>query len=160
MTILLKESFVVVKNPGGNSPRTSDCSTKGCHRKTSEGKPYCLQCLDQLPYVNGVKKAIETRKSETARAACGEWQHIDLQGTYCSDILTLLRKKAMSPKKLALMVDVPLESMDSYLKALRHAGLVKTFALKVKPTKPNQPRKLVAITDEGRQAATILWESR
>jgi predicted transcriptional regulator len=138
--------------------KSFDCATEECEGKTSDSKPYCIKCLDNLPYISEVKKTLSLREAEISVAASPEWSKIDLSGTFCSDILTFLRRKCVTPRRLAVAVDLPPEAITGYVLALRAEGLVKLCKLRGKPG--SQARLIVAITDKGKKVAEDLWERR
>lgn len=37
------------------------CRTKGCGFRTSGRKPFCLMCIDKLPYVKKIKAELSSR---------------------------------------------------------------------------------------------------
>jgi len=141
--------------------RSGLCNTDGCTKKTSESKPYCINCLGSLAYVSEVQKTIEAREKELTVAATKDgWKDINLDGTFCSDILTFLRVKAQSPDKLALLTDIPPAAMRGYIRALRAAGLLKVCQLKTPEDESSTTKLVLVLTDKGREVANAMWKTR
>jgi len=66
------------------------CSVVGCKNTPSERKPYCIDHLDRLPLTSQLMQEVARRDAEVKRAAAGEWQHIDTNGSVAEEILDLL----------------------------------------------------------------------
>jgi len=74
----------------GSDPR-DPCLFVGCGNIPTGRKPYCIEHLDRIPGAADLMREVERREAEIARAALGQWRHIDTAGSVAEEILDLLR---------------------------------------------------------------------
>lgn len=139
-------------------PARELCRVQGCGHSTTERKPYCIDHLDRLPYVQELREALVHRDSEEAAAASRKgWRAVDPTGSRAREIIDQLAVKgAQTPKRLAITVEIRPTSLENYLSALERAGLVKTLTL---GSRRGTPRKVVTLTDDGRREAVEVDET-
>lgn len=103
------------------------CLVGGCLEIPTEGKPYCVDHLARLPYVDRLQESLARRRAEIARASRPEsWTGIDVRGVVAKEILDEIGPHgAMTPERLAQRVAIPRRALSNYLLALERAGLVE-----------------------------------
>lgn len=111
------EPFVVRAHP---------CRVETCTKGTAEGKPYCIDHLDLLPYVAKLRQGVEQRDRELAAAERGE---VAVDSSIAADLLEWMRENpgAKPTADVARAVGMPLPTTESLLDALRRAGFVERF---------------------------------
>ncbi|HZU99633.1 MAG TPA: hypothetical protein VFF73_23180 [Planctomycetota bacterium] len=94
--------------------RTS-CTVAGCPNDTNGRKPFCIEHLDRLPYVQELLAELSRREVGIDGAGHAEdvLDHLELHGT-----ATLGR--------LAREVHVPKKKLETCVAALERAGIVET----------------------------------
>jgi hypothetical protein len=97
-----------------------ECTAPGCHQLTTGRKPYCLDHLDNLPYVHWLKTELERRRSGAATgsmdAVADIVEHLEVHG-------------AVTLGALAREVQMPMKRLDSCVAKLQKAGLVEKDTL-------------------------------
>jgi len=138
-------------------PAREVCRVQGCGHVTTERKPYCIDHLDQLPYVRELQAHLASREAEESAAASRKgWRAVDPSGSRAREIIDQLAVKgAQTPKRLAITVELRPISLENYLGALERAGLVKTLTL---GSRRGTPRRVVTLTDEGKKEAVNIEE--
>lgn len=116
------------------------CRVPGCLIKTSMGKPYCLEHLDNMPYYLGIKKNIDTIYVEISkmdvecpgRVIKAKPGQVDPDllvpdSIVANDILLYLTygDYPVSVEVLAKMLWLPLLATQNYVKYLKKKRLVK-----------------------------------
>lgn len=129
----------------------------GCGRPTTERKPYCIEHLDRLPYVQDLQAELQMREAEELAAAGRKgWRAVEIDGSRAREIIDQLAVRgAQTPKRLAITVEIKPSSLENYLAALERAGLVHTLTL---GSRRGTPRKVVTLTDDGKKHAVALDE--
>ena len=108
-----------------------ECRYEGCAKATTGRKPYCIEHIEALEYVKRLLEEIKARSAEEEKARIEDWRAINIQGTRSREIVEALRAKGIvSIKRLALDVDLPVEILDIYLRALRRARCVRMRQVK------------------------------
>lgn len=106
---LERESEGRKKRKGRRPVRLGPCSAEGCARLASHGKPFCLEHLEQLPYVQEVLAGIAQRAREVSAPsppahgilACDLVSHLLHRGT--GTVLRLARELDVDPDALLLV---------------------------------------------------------
>lgn len=126
------------RRKGSRRVSFSGCSAQGCERHTTNGKPYCLDHLDQLPSVQAVRATLARVEAEDTAAARGE---ASVDAVRAQDVVVRLRCfGACSPARLAIDVEMAHAltererrrndlALEGYLDALERAGLVRRLVL-------------------------------
>jgi hypothetical protein len=138
-------------------PAREACHVPGCGRATTERKPYCIEHIDRLPYVQELQAELAHRDAEEVAAASRRgWRAVDTEGSRAREIIDQLAVKgAQTPKRLAITVEIRPGSLENYLGALERAGLVKTLTL---GSRRGTPRRVVTLTADGQKKAVPLVE--
>ena len=138
-------------------PAREVCRVQGCGHVTTERKPYCIEHIDRLPYVQELQAELAHRDAEEVAAASRRgWRAVNTDGSRAREIIDQLAVKgAQTPKRLAITVEIRPNSLENYLGALERAGLVKTLTL---GSRRGTPRKVVTLTNEGQKKAVPLDE--
>jgi hypothetical protein len=126
-----------------------------CKGNATEGKPYCIDHLDNLPYVQLLKSVEVERTGEEhrARSPRNKSHLINIQGSRCKEILAQLKVKgAQTPKRLAISTELNNIAIDNFLKALSNAGLIED---KLVGSRRGTPRRVVMLTEAGQAAVDI-----
>ena len=128
------------------------CSFRGCAsgKRPTERKPFCIDHLAELPYVKELRAHLAGMEGEALVAQRQGSRAVDTKGARAQEILELLSRGAMSPKRLRIVIgdpSLPERAVDYYLRALRLAGLVDVMTLgSIRGT----PRTVVDLTPAGR----------
>src|SRR4051794_13760763 len=83
-------------------PSRAVCGADGCGRPTTERKPFCIEHLDRLPYVEELQAQLLKREQEE-QAASGKqaWRAVDPEGSRAREIIDQLAVRgAQTPKRL------------------------------------------------------------
>jgi hypothetical protein len=146
--MLLKQSKRQIFDLDDDARRARTCLAPRCARTTNAGKLYCEEHVERMPYVRELLREIERRDAEEASAAVGSgWQKIDAEGSHAKEILSQLAQTgAETPKRLAVTVSLARASLEGYLKALGHAGLIQVLTL---GSRRGTPRRVVDLTPLG-----------
>lgn len=138
-------------------PAREACHVDGCGRPTTERKPYCIEHIDRLPYVQELQAQLAHRDAEEVAASSRRgWRAVDTDGSRAREIIDQLAVRgAQTPKRLAITVEIRPNSLENYLGALERAGLVKTLTL---GSRRGTPRRVVTLTNEGEKKAVPLDE--
>ena len=78
------------------------CLFAGCGNTPTGRKPYCIEHLDRIPGAADLMREVGRREGEIARAALGQWRHIDTSGSVAEEILDLLH--AEGPLKVTTIL--------------------------------------------------------
>jgi len=120
------------------------CSHPGCRESTTANKPYCLEHIDELPYVKQLLQEIARRE-----ATGGE---TDPTGPDAADVLRQLDVHgAMTLPRLAREIELPPERLMKLLRALQTAGRVAL--LELRDDRGKRRRIVQPISSTGRPAA-------
>lgn len=106
------------------------CRVARCGRKTAEGKPFCIEHLDKLPYVRTLRRELAARAAEERVAATpnGSWA-VSVHGARAKEIVQELARGARTTERLALTTELTPAALAGYLEALERAGLVRVLTL-------------------------------
>jgi hypothetical protein len=108
--------------------KRSFCMHAGCSKKTSDGKPYCLDHVGLLPHPMRVLDEIGRRDAEIELASTEEgWKSVDPGGLVAEELIRCLERNGGSAsfKRLALEGQINAAAAEGYVKALVQAGLVR-----------------------------------
>jgi hypothetical protein len=101
-------------------PKRGDCGVVGCPGTTTGNKPYCLDHLDELPYVRRLKGEIARRDGEASGAVPA-----DPEGPTAAEILRLLAMLGpMSPGRLSREVELAPKLVEKLVQGLEARGAV------------------------------------
>jgi len=139
-------------------PAREVCRAQGCGHVTTERKPYCIDHLDQLPYVRELQAQLSNRDAEEQAATSRiGWRAVDPTGSRAREIIDQLAVKgAQTPRRLAITVELRPTSLENYLGALERAGLITTLTL---GSRRGTPRRVVTLTDEAKTHAVYVEET-
>lgn len=116
--------------PGSHLPKSDSCWK--CGNFTAFGKPWCILHLDQLDYVQQIKRELEVRAHEEANAH-KKFARIDLKGTRATEILDLIAYRgALTLSRISSELDLPRKALKGYLARLEQAGMLSTGTLLTK----------------------------
>jgi hypothetical protein len=125
------------------------CGVHGCRTVPTGHKPYCIDHLDQLPYVQWLKSELARRDEDAVKAA--RHRPIDPEGPLARDIRgQLALHGTMTFGRLSRELLVSMPEIASYVKALERAGVVETAQLR---DRQGRVRPTVALTGQGFRAA-------
>lgn len=112
-------------------PRTRHCSAANCARATREGKPFCSEHVERLPYVQGLLDQLAAREDEEDRVRKRGTRAVDPNGLTAREILLSLWVNGdRTVARLARELNMDFETLKVYVAALKRKGLVT-----VKPTR-------------------------
>jgi len=103
-----------------------------CKEPTSDGKPYCIKHIEQLPQSLAVQSKIEARDEELRVIAARGARAVDLEGVCAREVLAVLAQGPQTVKKLTVALDMPPAVRDALVSALSRAGKIKTIESVVK----------------------------
>lgn len=133
------------------SEKFTECRV--CKTRTTEGKPYCIEHLDNLPYAAKLMAERQERDDEEA-VAMGSWRKVDTKSSRSQEILCqVAHGGAMTPARLAIKLEVQKKAMWGYCMALQNVGLVQILKL---GSRRGTPRMVVDLTDSGKSEARRL----
>jgi len=150
-------SVVGTLRPGGVGfapKRTRDaerqmCGVRGCKEVPTGRKPYCIDHLDQLPYVQWLLGELHRRDEEADQAA--KRRPIDPDGPLARDIRgQLALHGTMTFGRLSRELLVSVAEIETYVRALERAGIVETSKLR---DRQGRVRPTVALKGHGFRAA-------
>ena len=100
-----------------------ECLEPGCYKRTREGKPYCSEHLDRIPYVARIMEEHAARKKEAEEGPKGDSHYID-------DIIILLTHSPRTTDGLAKDLRIPKPIVQQIIMIMRRKKIVrlgKTF---------------------------------
>jgi hypothetical protein len=95
-----------------------------CHEATSDGKPVCIEHLDQIPEIVAIKGKISMIDAERERLAKGK-RGVARDSVLVREVLGMLKAKPMSIEKIAQDLDLHEESSRAIVDALVRRGIVR-----------------------------------
>lgn len=111
-------------NPTGRKKPTH-CDQAGCSQATREGKPYCSDHVEELPYVLQVQARIEAREAELAAVSKRGARAVDVHGIVAREVLcSLWIHGERSVARLARELNVEFELLLLYISRLRKAKMI------------------------------------
>lgn len=123
---MFNQRFQDVRIPHVSDRRPAPkCEADGCHETTRNGKPYCTEHVELLPYVNRLMEQLEQRDAELDRVSKRGPRMVDPQGITAQEIL--LQLKLYGGRTIArLSRDLMLDEnvVESYGRALAKLGCV------------------------------------
>lgn len=124
------------------------CDMEGCSQATREGKPYCSDHVEELPYVLEVQQRIAAREDEQAEAAKRGARAIDPYGPTARDILlSLWVNGERSVARLAREMNLDFQLVQEYVKRLKKAKLIEQIPARRGAGKAKLTPELAAIED-------------
>lgn len=75
----------------GSDGQARPCSIKGCHETTNNGKFYCTEHINKLPYVEDLVSRIERRKKEDYEVKIKGPDAVNFSGITAKEIILRLR---------------------------------------------------------------------
>ncbi len=100
------------------------CPSTGCKEP---GDPFCPRHFERMPYAIHLLGEIAEQDEEVAKAKAGRWQEIDVQGPAAQEFLSVVRRRGeVSLRRAGLNCFKSAEAGESYMRALRQAGLMRT----------------------------------
>ena len=89
-----------------------------CRSETTASKPFCIDHLDHLPYVQFLRAYVEVREFEAENASTG----VNLNGLLAAEILELLNRRApMAVPAVAKTLDLSPDVVEHYMAKLVEA---------------------------------------
>lgn len=105
----------------------SSCSVFGCTVHATNGKPFCIEHLDRLPYAASVSAAATQREREVEDAARGI---APADAAVAQDVHEWLLEHPLAPPgDMAHAIGVSLAVAERFLEALERAGRVERVEL-------------------------------
>jgi len=122
--------------------KTRSPSTRGecgiCKAQTREGKSYCPEHIERMPYVSAISQEIKERRKWRAEARCNPHE-ISPDGPLATEVLIYITVDGpMSIDRLARMLDVDTKLALSVARALRRVN-------KARITKGRRGAKVVSL---------------
>jgi hypothetical protein len=116
-----------VLNPVGEqrTERTA-CEEKGCRRSTRNGKPFCSDHVEKLPYATNLVDQLKAQEVEIEEVRVRGSRVVDVEGLTSQEILSWLRAHgARTVPRLAREIQVDVNILGFYVTALAESGLVQ-----------------------------------
>ncbi|MGE0708576.1 MAG: hypothetical protein AB7N76_22885 [Planctomycetota bacterium] len=111
--------------PVGGRKKPRHCERDGCSQATREGKPFCSEHVEELPYVREVQARIDARESEHQEVERRGARAVDPYGPTARDILvTLWINGERSVARLARELNLDFRLVKDYVKSLKRARLI------------------------------------
>lgn len=121
----------IIKWMRSGRTKTTHCDEEGCSRATREGKPYCSEHVDRLPYVQTLMDRIADKEAEEDRVAKRGIRAVEISGLTAREILLALWVNGeRTVARLSRELNLEFETVKVYVRALQRRGLVD-----VKPTR-------------------------
>lgn len=97
------------------------CPASGC---CNTGSPFCAEHL--RPYADHLLSEIAKQESEIAKAKEGYWQEINVNGGPAQEFMRVVRERTRPTiERVSRECFSDLSAATSYMRALRHAGLIE-----------------------------------
>jgi hypothetical protein len=110
-------------------PERASCGVHGCVEPTTGRKPYCIEHLDRLPYVQWLKGELARRDADAD--AIARHRAIDPEGPLAREIRgQLALHGSMTYGRLSRELLISVTEIGSYVRALERAGVVETSVLR------------------------------
>jgi predicted ArsR family transcriptional regulator len=112
--------FPALINPGQinrTSPnKTRYCAKKGCEDRTREGKDYCPEHIESLPYVKQLMDRIEKKEAEVANVRKKGKKAVDPKSENLKEVRTHLEfNGSRTKKRLARELQLTSSGMEGFL---------------------------------------------
>ena len=102
------------------------CDHPGCVERTRDGKPFCLDHVEDHPYVRGLLAQIAEREAQDDLVSRKGPRAVELDGVTVQEILQHLELHgARTKERLVREVNLPAAVLHGYVRALVKRGLVK-----------------------------------
>lgn len=121
------------------------CQAAGCAEVTKEEKPYCVEHLDELPYVQEVKARIAARYAEASEAL--RTGRFELKAPRVREVVSHLTKKAIPLRRLRIELDMPRAVAGFYVEGLLRHGMIKVMVL---GSRRGIAREVIDLTEAGK----------
>jgi hypothetical protein len=100
-----------------------ECHFVGCSAPTTGNKPYCLDHIEEIPYVKRLLAEVARRERDTLRASARN--EIDVDGPSASEILHQLEVHGpLTAGRLAREVELQPNELARFLPALERRGWI------------------------------------
>jgi hypothetical protein len=100
-----------------------ECQFVGCHTPTTGNKAYCLDHLEEIPYVKRLLAELARREQDASRARARN--EVDVEGPSASEILHQLEVHGpLTAGRLAREVELPPNELARFLPALERRGWI------------------------------------
>jgi len=100
-----------------------ECNFVGCMAPTTGNKPYCLDHLEEIPYVRRLLDELARRERDSLRARAEN--KVDIEGPSASEILHQLEVHGpLTAGRLAREVELPPTELARFLPALEKRGWI------------------------------------
>ena len=123
---MFQQRFQDVRVPHISDRRPAPkCEANGCNETTRNGKPYCTEHVELLPYVSRLIDQLDERDAELNRVLRRGPQHVDPQGITAQEIILQLKLyggRTVARLSRDLMLDE--QVVESYGRALARLGAV------------------------------------
>jgi DNA-binding transcriptional ArsR family regulator len=115
-----------------------------CSSATTGRKPFCIDHLEELPYVAALREELAAREAK----------RLNLDGSRAQELIEMIALRgAVTPKRLALVVDLGEAELMRHIRALERAGFVTTITL---GSRRGTSRRIVTLTKDGELRAENL----
>lgn len=107
--------------PDQKRPRSqaTQCEASGCDQATREGKPYCLDHVKSMPYVNEVLSRLNEQQKEIRAVQRRGPRAADVDGSNCTELLRHL--EIHGPRTIERL-------RREVFSTIEDAGVVRSFA--------------------------------
>jgi hypothetical protein len=123
MRVLKALTHIEGKTRRRRESQRADCSYAGCAQTTTGNKPFCLEHLEELPYVRRLIEEITRREARGSDA--------DPDGPDASDVLKQLDVHgAMTLPRLSREIELVPERLLKLIRALQSVGRVRLIELR------------------------------
>lgn len=108
------------------SQQNRACDAPGCVERTREGKPYCPDHVDHLPYVQELLVALADREAQDEAVQKRGARAVDMEAslTVQEILLHLELHGARTEERLVREINLDAKTLDGYLKALAKRKII------------------------------------
>ncbi len=100
-----------------------ECQSTGCSASTTGNKPYCLDHIEEIPYVKRLLTELARREQDALRVRAR--RDVDVEGPSASEILHQLEVHGpLTAGRLAREVELPPTELALFLPALERRGWI------------------------------------
>ncbi len=108
-----------------NCRETVRCEAPRCSQRTRDGKPYCPEHVELLPYVQELQAALAEQQAEQRRVASRGARAVDPDGLTARELLLQLDLYGdRTVERLARDLQLDVDLVHAYAKALARHGRV------------------------------------
>lgn len=105
---------------------TRHCHAEGCKKATTGRKPFCVDHVEMLAYVQGLQERIASREAEWLRVGRLGPRAVDVAGLTAQEIIHYLHVHGpCTVRRLAKDLAMERSLLDSYVSAFATRGMVE-----------------------------------